>query len=203
MAPASNRRWAPASLSNTPGPGSASSSRGKLIARGIIRCSNNRAGTWRERRRSWYAVLMNRPCRFISSLILAALTLTLAQAPLTAQNRMSDKDLERLMTNMYDDAKKFRSSFNSSISKSTIRKTAQEKQSKTLVEQFIKDISDMRNEFKKKKVVALTFPKVQSAAVQIDDLLQSVHLDAQTNDAWAKVRAEFQQVSGAFNIPSA
>jgi len=146
---------------------------------------------------------MNRPCRFISSLLLAALTLTLAQAPLTAQNRMSDKDLERLMTNMYDDAKKFRSSFNSSISKSTIRKTAQEKQSKTLVEQFIKDISDMRNEFKKKKVVALTFPKVQSAAVQIDDLLQSVHLDAQTNDAWAKVRAEFQQVSGAFNIPSA
>jgi hypothetical protein len=128
----------------------------------------------------------------------------LANAPLAkAQKGITDKDVEGQITNMYDDAKKFRSSFNSSISKSTIRKTAQEKQSKTLVEQFVKDIGDMRNEFKKKKVVALTFPKVQSAAVQIDDLLQSVHLDAPTNAAWAKVRSEFQQISTAFNIPPA
>jgi hypothetical protein len=107
------------------------------------------------------------------------------------------------MTNMYDDAKKFRSSFNASISKSSIRKTAQEKESKTLVEQFLTDIGNMRSEFRKKKGVALTFPKVQSAAVQIDDLLQSVHLDEPTNTAWAKVRSEFQQVSTAFNIPPA
>lgn len=147
---------------------------------------------------------MNRLCRFPHALMITGLLLALAQAPLAnAQNRMSDKDVERLMTNMYDDAKKFRSSFNSSISKSTIRKTAQEKQSKTLVEQFVKDIGDMRSEFKKKKVVALTFPKVQSAAVQIDDLLQSVHLDAPTNAAWTKVRSEFQQISTAFNFPPA
>ena len=147
---------------------------------------------------------MNRIVRWFNALLPAALVLMLAQAPLAkAQNRISDQDLARLMTNMYDDAKKFRSSFNSSISKSTIRKTDQEKQSKTLVEQFIKDIGDMRSEFKKKKVVALTFPKVQSAAVQIDDLLQSVHLDAPTNAAWAKVRSEFQQISTAFNIPPA
>lgn len=147
---------------------------------------------------------MNYPFRPFNALFSAALVLTLAQAPLaTAQNSITEKDLERLMTNMYDDAKKFRSSFNSSISKSTIRKTAQEKQSKTLVEQFIKDIGGMRTEYKRKKVVALTFPKVQAAAVQIDDLLQSVHLDEQTNAGWAKVRSEFQQVSTAFNLPPA
>ncbi|MGA7409363.1 MAG: hypothetical protein WBW33_02695 [Bryobacteraceae bacterium] len=147
---------------------------------------------------------MNGFGRFLNSLFVAALALILAQAPLaTAQNGIGDKDLERLMTTMYDDAKKFRSNFNSSISKSTIRKTAQEKESKTLVEQFIKDIGDMRSEFKKKKTVAVTFPKVQAAAVQIDDLLQSVHLDAPTNAAWAKVRSEFQQVSTALNIPPA
>lgn len=147
---------------------------------------------------------MNRLCRSPGSLLLVILAFTLIQATLAkAQNGIGDKDLERLVTNMYDDAKKFRSSFNSSISKSTIRKTAQEKQSKSLVEQFIKDIGDMRSEFKKKKTVALTFPKVQASAVQIDDLLQSVQLDPQTNAAWAKVRAEFQQVSTAFNFPPA
>jgi hypothetical protein len=147
---------------------------------------------------------MNWFCRVPYVLLLSGLVLMLANAPLAkAQKGISDKDVEGQMTNMYDDAKKFRSSFNGSISKSTIRKTAQEKQSKTLVEQFVKDIGDMRSEFKKKKVVALTFPKVQSAAVQIDDLLQSVHLDAPTNAAWAKVRSEFQQISTAFNFPPA
>ena len=108
---------------------------------------------------------MNRPSCLLNFLVPAALLLTLAQAPLAAaQNRMSDKDVQRLMANMYDDAKKFRSSFNPAISKSSIRKTSQEKQSKALVDQFIKDIGDMRNEFKRKKLVALTFPKVQSAA---------------------------------------
>jgi hypothetical protein len=147
---------------------------------------------------------MNGSLRSFNALLRAAVVLTLALAPMAkAQNGISEKDAERLMTNMHDDAKKFRSSFNASISKSSIRRTAQEKESKTLVEQFLTDIGDMRSEFKKKKVAALTFPKVQSAAVQIDDLLQSVHLDEQTNAAWAKVRSEFQQVSTAFNIPPA
>ena len=145
---------------------------------------------------------MNCPRRLFSLLLPAAL-LTLAQGPLAAQKRLTDKDLERVMTNMYNDAKKFRSSFNSSISKSTIRKTSQEKQGKAVVEQFIKDIGDMRGEFKKKKAVSQTYPKVQAAAVQIDDLLQNVHLDASTNAAWAKVRAEFQEISTAFNLPTA
>ena len=109
------------------------------------------------------------------------------------------------MTTMYDDAKKFRSSFNSSISKSSsFERRAQEKESKTLVEQFVKDIGRHAERVqRRRKVVALTFPKVQSAAVQIDDLLQSVHLDAETNTAWAKVRSEFQQISTALNIPPA
>jgi hypothetical protein len=146
---------------------------------------------------------MNCAGRLLSLLLPATLLLTLVPAPMAAQSRLTDKDLERLMTNMYDDAKKFRSSFNSSISKSTIRKTSQEKQSKAVVEQFVKDINDMRNEFKKKKAVSVTYPKVQSAAVQIDDLLQNVHLDASTNAAWAKVRSEFQEISTAFHMPPA
>jgi hypothetical protein len=145
---------------------------------------------------------MNGLCRSLSLLLFGALALMLAQTPpTTAQSHLSDKDIEGLMTHMYDDAKKFRSNFNTSISKSTIRKTSQEKESKRLVEQFVKDVGDMRNEFKKKKRADATFPRVQAAAVQIDDLLQSVHLDAETNAGWGKVRAEFQQVSTSLNIP--
>jgi hypothetical protein len=147
-----------------------------------------------------YAVHMNCLSRVLTFALFGALMLTLVQAPVArAQN---DKDLDRLITSMYDDAKKFRSSFNPSISKSTIRKTSQEKQSKRLVDQFVSDVAAMRSQYRKKKTVDATFPRVQTAAVQIDDLLHSVHLDDATNAAWAKVRAEFQQVSEAFHIPS-
>ncbi len=146
---------------------------------------------------------MNRLSRVLTFALFGGLILTLVQAPAAkAQNRLNDKELERLITNMYDDAKKFRSSFNSSIAKSTIRKTSQEKQSKRLTEQFVQDIASMRNQFRKKKAVDDTFPRVRTSAVQIDDLLHSVQLDEATNAAWAKVRVEFQQISDALNIPS-
>jgi hypothetical protein len=99
--------------------------------------------------------------RVLTFALFGSLMLTLVQAPVAkAQNRLDDKDLDRLITNMYDDAKKFRSSFNSSISKSTIRKTSQEKQSKRLAEQFVSDIASMRTQFRKKKTVDTTFQRV-------------------------------------------
>jgi hypothetical protein len=146
---------------------------------------------------------MYRPARVLTFALLI-LVLALTQTPVArGQNPVNGKDLERLMSNMYDDSKKFRTNFNSSISKSTIRKTYSEKQSKRVVEEFVQDIGVMRSQFRKKQNVDNTFPRVQMAAVQIDDLLHSVvQLDAQTNTAWAKVRAEFQQISEALHLPS-
>jgi len=57
-------------------------------------------------------------------------------APLTAQSRLSDKDLEQRIKNMNDDVKKFRSTFNSSVSKTSIRKTTQEKEGQDPGRQF-------------------------------------------------------------------
>lgn len=104
-----------------------------------------------------YAVHMNCLSRVLTFALFGGLMLTLVQAPVArAQN---DKDLDRLITSMYDDAKKFRSSFSPSISKSTIRKTSQEKQSKRLVDQFVSDVGAMRSQYRKKKTVDATFPE--------------------------------------------
>jgi hypothetical protein len=146
---------------------------------------------------------MYRSARVLTFALLS-LVFALTQMPVArGQNPVNDKDLERLVSNMYDDSKKFRTSFNSSISKSTIRKSNPEKQSKMVVEEFVQDIGAMRSQLRKKQNVDNTFPRVQMAAVQIDDLLHSVvQLDAPTNAAWAKVRAEFQQISEALHRPS-
>jgi outer membrane lipoprotein-sorting protein len=58
--------------------------------------------------------------------ILALLFPVLAVSPACAQTRLSDKDLEQRIKNMNSDIKQFRSMFNSSVAKSSIRKTTQE-----------------------------------------------------------------------------
>ena len=64
----------------------------------------------------------------------AALSLlfsSLAVLNITAQGRMSDKDVEKTMDNLKNDAKQLRSDCNSALGKSTIRGTDQEKQFKS------------------------------------------------------------------------
>ncbi len=53
-------------------------------------------------------------------------------ASLSAQTRLSDKDVQQHMKNLKYDAKKFRCSFNRALPKSAIGKTTQEKDAKTL-----------------------------------------------------------------------
>ena len=58
--------------------------------------------------------------------------------PAVAQGRLSDKDLQRLMQNLKDDAQPFRQSFANALKKSTIRKTSQEKDARALADTFAK-----------------------------------------------------------------
>jgi hypothetical protein len=57
-----------------------------------------------------------------AALIVFSLTFLVVPSS-SAQQRMSDKDIENTMKNLKEDSKRFQSSFNSAISKSTIRKT--------------------------------------------------------------------------------
>lgn len=124
----------------------------------------------------------------------------LAQAPLTAQGRLNDKDLEALMRNLRDDAKSFKSQFNSSISKSTIRKTSREKSAKNLVDQFQKQTEAMLNNFKRTKQGDADVQTVMGTAQQITNLLNSVQLTPQVNNNWQKIQTELGQVASAFGL---
>jgi hypothetical protein len=56
--------------------------------------------------------------------------------PAAAQGRLSDKDLQRLLQNLKDDAQPFRQSFANALKKSTIRKTSKEKDARMLADSF-------------------------------------------------------------------
>ncbi|MGA8593505.1 MAG: DUF3011 domain-containing protein [Bryobacteraceae bacterium] len=145
-------------------------------------------------------------CGIYSKAFRAALALTvlsLVQGRFAAaQNRINDKDLEGLMKNLRDDAKSFQPTFNSAISKSTIRKTSREKDAKNLVASFIKQTDAALNNFKKTRKADANVQNVMSTGQQIDKLAYGLNLGGQTASKWDKIRTELQQVAGAFGLPA-
>ena len=118
----------------------------------------------------------------------------------SAQSRMSDQDVGRLMKNLKQDAKEFRDSFKSSIGKSTVRKTSAEKDAKALVEAFQKQTETMLKHFQDEKKADTELRTVLASADQIDSLLQRVSLDARTGADWGKVKAELDLIAKQFGM---
>jgi len=119
-----------------------------------------------------------------------------------AQGRLSDKDLQRLMQNLKDDAQPFRQSFANALKKSTIRKTSQEKDAKATVKSFQTQTQSMLDVFQHTKKAETTLPGVLSTARQIDGILSSVSLGGATPSDWAKCKAELSILANEFNMPS-
>ncbi len=136
-----------------------------------------------------------------AALTVIFLTLLLVQ-PSSAQQRMSDKDIENTMKNLKEDSKRFQSSFNSAISKSTIRKTSQEKDAKNLVKSFQTQTQTMLDVFQHTKKAETTLPGVLSTGRQIDGILSSVSLGGAAPSDWAKCKAELSILANEFNMPS-
>lgn len=120
-----------------------------------------------------------------------------SDASLPAQ-RMSDKDVERMMTNLRNDAKRFGDVFNPAIGKSTIRKTQQEKDAKALVKTFQNQTNTMLTQFKANKQAEPALSNARDSAANIEKALGAVPLGPQVGDAWTKVRTELNTVTDAF-----
>jgi hypothetical protein len=136
---------------------------------------------------------------FAVSLALITIFVLTAQR-VSAQARLSDKDVEKLMDNLKEDSKKFKSSFNSAISKSPIRNTDQEKQSKSLVEKFQKQTEDMLHQFKDNQHAGPQVKTAYDSAAEIDKTLSATPLGANVDGDWTKVKTELAAISKAFGI---
>jgi hypothetical protein len=134
------------------------------------------------------------------SLIASALLVTTIVPISLGGQRMSDKDLERTMTNLRNDSKRFRDAFEPGIGKSTIRKTQQEKDAKALVKRFEDQTNKVLDQFKQNKQAEPALTSVRDSASSIEKLLADVPMGSQVNDAWAKVKTELATVSDAFKV---
>jgi hypothetical protein len=132
------------------------------------------------------------------SLLIAAMLV-----PLYGQSRVNDKDLERFIKNLNEDAKSFRPVFEAALKKSTIRKTSQEKDAKNMGVRFEKQTASFADNFKRTHKGDTDLPLVVSTAQQLDKVVTGVHLNSQADASWRKVRTDLDQVTNAFGAPSA
>jgi hypothetical protein len=141
-----------------------------------------------------------RPLRISVGAAVSVLLLLFALPSAHAQERLNDHDLERIMKNLHEDAKDFREAFDSSIHKSAIRNTSQDKDARGLAEQFEKQADEMYKHFKgSKKADAYVWPVVRTAG-NLDGLVYSLGLDSKTTLTWEKVRSELHQIANSFGV---
>jgi hypothetical protein len=117
--------------------------------------------------------------------VLVLTQVVVAQTTTPTPNRLSDKDLETVMSNLKTDAKLFRPRFDSAIKKSSIRKTSQSKDAMNLASTFDKQTSTVLNEFKKTRK-GDSVPAMLSTAGQIEKITTDLKLDPQTT-GWDKI----------------
>jgi hypothetical protein len=120
----------------------------------------------------------------------------IAQSTTPTPNRLSDKDLETVMSNQKADAKAFRPRFDSAIKKSSIRKTSQAKDAMNLASTFEKQASSALNEFKKTKK-GDSFPAMLTTASQIEKIMTDLKIDPQL-----PVGTRFEPISIKCRMPS-
>ena len=118
----------------------------------------------------------------------------------SAQNRVNDKDIQIMMNNIKSDSGRFRTAFNNSVKKTTIRHTSREKNSKNLVANFKARVDGMYQTFKSTKKADTALPLVIDTASQIDKLLKEISFDEATNASWAKVKTELKQLADAYGV---
>lgn len=121
--------------------------------------------------------------------------------PSFAQQRMSDRDIQNVMKNLKEDSKHFQSSFNSAISKSTVRRTSQEKTYKALVQSYRNQTETMLNIFQNKRKADTTLPGVLSSAKEIDDVFIDVQMNGSARSDWNKCKSELAILADQFNMP--
>jgi hypothetical protein len=118
-----------------------------------------------------------------------------------AQGRLSDKDLQRVMQNLKDDAQPFRKNFAKALEKSSIRKTSQEQDAKALADTFAKQANTALESFKHQQKTEQEVIGLVHTAGQIDPLVYSVQLNPQTISQWEKLRNELHDIAQSFGVP--
>jgi hypothetical protein len=114
--------------------------------------------------------------------------------------RLSDKEVERILTRIENQTKTFRKSLDSSLDRSRLNGTHREDDINGFIKAFEEQTKHLRDRFKDHKSVAADVQSVLDRAADIDGFMARQRLSGRAEEDWSALRSNLDELAQAYNV---
>lgn len=128
-------------------------------------------------------------------------TVTRTQAQVLGQPyRLSDKEVERILHRIEDQANNFRRSLDDALDRSRLNSTNREDDINDFIKNFEEQTKRLHDRFDDHKSVAADVEAVLNRAADIDQFMRRQRLSEKARNDWAALRASLDELAAAYNV---
>jgi hypothetical protein len=135
-------------------------------------------------------------CSMISTLMLAVFN---AQALAQAPYRVSDRQVQQLLTQFELHTNNFRNSLTRGLNRTRFNGTTTESEINGYVDEFNRTTNQLRDRFTNRRSVSADVDEVLTRGWYIDNFMRTNRLGAEAERDWATVRADLQTLARYYN----
>ena len=114
--------------------------------------------------------------------------------------RISDKEVERVLHRMEDQANKFRHSLDAALDRSRLNGTNREDDINAFIKNFDEQTKRLHDRFDDHKSVAADVEAVLNSAASIDQFMRRQHLNERAQNDWSTLRGNLDELAAAYNV---
>lgn len=128
-------------------------------------------------------------------------TVTRTQAQVLGQPyRLSDKEVERILHRIEDQANDFRRSLDDALDRSRLNSTNREDDINDFIKNFEEQTKRLHDRFDDHKSVAADVEAVLNRAADIDQFMRRQRLSQKAQNDWSVLRASLDELAAAYNV---
>ena len=114
--------------------------------------------------------------------------------------RLSDKEVERILHQIENQANNFRHSLDAALDRSRLNGTNREDDINAFIKNFDQQTKHLHDRFKDHKSVAGDVEAVLNRAASIDQFMRRQRLSARAQNDWSALRASLDDLAQAYNV---
>lgn len=114
--------------------------------------------------------------------------------------RLSDKEVERILNRIENQANSFRRSLDAALDRSRLNGTNREDDINAFIKNFDQQTKRLHDRFDDHKSVAADVEAVLNRAADIDQFMRRQRLNERAQNDWSAVRASLDELAAAYNV---
>jgi uncharacterized protein YukE len=114
--------------------------------------------------------------------------------------RISDKEVERILHRIENQANKFRHSLDAALDRSRLNGTNREDDINAFIKNFDEQTKRLHDRFDDHKSVAADVEAVLNGAASIDQFMRRQHLNERAQNDWSTLRGNLDELAEAYNV---